>query len=92
MKYASKQEFIDRIEREHARFVDLADAAPQELLTESGAWGQDWTIKDLFAHLTEWEHMFLTWYRQGQEGIDPDMPAPGYKWNETPRLAPITAF
>jgi hypothetical protein len=30
--------------------------------------------------------MFLRWYREGLEGREPDMPAPGFKWNETPRL------
>ena len=89
MKYASKQEFINRMECEHARFVDLSEKVPRRprnLMTEPGAWGEEWTIKDLFVHLTEWEQMFLIWYRNGLAEIQPDMPAPGYKWNETPRL------
>ncbi len=49
-------------------------------------WGDGWTIRDLLAHLTEWEQMFLTWYRTGCEGASPVLPAPGFKWNETPRL------
>ncbi len=86
VKYASKQEFVDRIEREHACFVELSKTLPRDLMTKPGAWGEDWNIKDLFAHLTEWEQMFLIWYRDGLAGIQPDMPATGYKWNETRRL------
>ena len=51
-----------------------------------GVWGDDWTAKDLFAHLTEWEQMFLGWYRDGLAGRKPSLPAPGFRWNETPRL------
>lgn len=30
--------------------------------------------------------MFLRWFEAGKAGEAPEMPAPGYKWNETPRL------
>lgn len=30
--------------------------------------------------------MFLGWYQDGLRGATPEMPAPGYKWSETPRL------
>ena len=30
--------------------------------------------------------MFLGWYEDGLRGIAPQMPAPGYKWRETPKL------
>jgi hypothetical protein len=86
MKYSSKQDLLTQIETEHARFVDLIDALPTRSRTETGVWGEDWTAKDLVAHLTEWEQMFLRWHRAGLAGKQPQMPAPGYKWSETPRL------
>jgi hypothetical protein len=86
MKYASKKELLDRIETEHEAFVELAAKIPVKRYREEGVWGEGWTIKDLFAHLTEWEQMFLRWYRQGREGEQPALPAEGYKWNELPRL------
>lgn len=30
--------------------------------------------------------MLAGWIREGLEGRQPETPAPGYKWNETPRL------
>ena len=30
--------------------------------------------------------MFLRWYDEGAAGGDPDLPAPGYRWNQTPEL------
>jgi hypothetical protein len=37
-----------------------------------------WSIKDIMAHLAEWEQMFLGWYRAGLRGEMPETPAPGY--------------
>ena len=86
MKFQSKAELVAAIEREHDAFVALVDAQSPRSRTQAAVWGDDWTIKDLCAHLTEWEQMFLGWYRAGLEGREPALPAEGYKWNETPRL------
>lgn len=86
MRYASKAGFVDRMEAEHNRFIELAGAIGRARFAEPGVWGEGWTIKDLFAHLTAWEQMFLDWHRVGLAGETPAMPAPGYRWNETPRL------
>jgi hypothetical protein len=55
-------------------------------LDDSLVWGDGWTLGDLVAHLAEWQQMFLRWYADGLRGVEPAMPAPGFKWNETPRL------
>lgn len=86
MKFRSKTDLLEAIEREHATFVDLVESLPSRSYAKAAVWGDGWTIKDLCAHLTEWEQMFLRWYRAGQEGREPAVPATGYKWNETPRL------
>ncbi|MHC5004776.1 MAG: ClbS/DfsB family four-helix bundle protein [Planctomycetota bacterium] len=86
MKYASKQALIDRIESEHERFVDLAATIPVARYREEGVWGEGWTVKDLFAHLAEWEQMFLHWYREGAAGRTPSLPAEGYSWKQLPAL------
>ncbi len=86
MKYANKAELIERIEEEHRAFVELVDGIPQRRHKEEGVWGDGWNIHDLLAHLMAWEQMFLRWHRQGRAGETPALPAPGYKWNETPRL------
>lgn len=83
MKYASKRDLITQIESEHQGFVELIESIPRNQFNEPGVWGDDWTIKDLVAHLTEWEQMFLRWHREGTAGRKPAMPAEGYKWSET---------
>jgi len=86
MKFGSKEEWLESIETEHRRFVELLGSIPRDRFLEEGVWGDDWNIRDLLAHLTEWEQMFLSWYRIGLEGGQPELPARGYKWNQTPAL------
>ncbi|USN98918.1 MAG: ClbS/DfsB family four-helix bundle protein [Phycisphaeraceae bacterium] len=86
MRYASKADFVARMESEHDGFLELAESIGKHRFDEPGVWGKGWTIKDLFAHLTAWERMFLGWHREGLAGRRPQMPAPGFKWNELPKL------
>jgi len=86
MRYESKQALLDAITTEHDRLCARLDAIPKSRYREAGVWGDGWTVSDLVAHLAEWQEMFLRWYAEGSTGGTPAMPAPGYKWNELPRL------
>jgi hypothetical protein len=86
VRYVTKKALLADIEKEHAILIGYLEQIPKSRLKESGVWGKDWTVHDLVAHLAEWQQMFLTWYGDGEKGIKPVMPAPGFKWSETPRL------
>lgn len=86
MRFASKKELLESIEREHEVLRSLAAGIPERRYDERGVWGDGWTIKDLFAHLTEWEQMCIGWYQRGLEEADFPRPAEGYKWNQLPAL------
>ena len=86
MKFVSKEQLLEQIEDEHDRFLQLLASVPNSRRRESGVWGDGWSVQDLVAHLMEWHLMFLRWYREGCEGGAPVLPAPGYKWNQTPEL------
>lgn len=86
MKYLTKRELVESIENGHRILSDLISTIPRNQFLEACVWGDGWNIRDLLAHLTEWEQMFLTWFREGQAGRKPITPAPGYKWNETMAL------
>ena len=86
MQYKSKQTLLDDIRTEHDRLCALLEEIPKTHYRERGVWGDGWTICDLVAHLAEWQRMFLDWYEEGLRGRTPQMPAAGYKWNETPKL------
>lgn len=44
------------------------------------------SVKDILAHLYEWQQMFFIWYAAGLRAEMPDVPAPGYKWSQLPAL------
>ena len=46
----------------------------------------DWSVKDILAHLTDWEQRFISWYRAGLRGEIPETPAPGMTWRDLPKL------
>ncbi len=46
----------------------------------------DWSVKDILAHVVDWEQRFIEWYKAGQKGEIPETPAPGFTWRELPKL------
>lgn len=86
MRYKSKEDLLKSIRTEHDALCALLLGIPEARHRERGVWGDGWTLCDLVAHLAEWQRMFLEWYREGEKGGKIHMPAPGYKWNELPRL------
>ena len=46
----------------------------------------DWDVKDLLAVRVWWTEHVIDWVEAGRRGESPTTPAPGYRWNETPRL------
>ena len=55
-------------------------------MTRAGVTRGGWSVKDILAHLVEWQRMNLDWYATGVRGERPAMPAPGYTLRELPRL------
>ena len=47
---------------------------------------EDWSVKDILAHLVDWEQRFIGWYKAGQKGEIPVTPEAGYTWRELPTL------
>ena len=86
MKHSSKEELLACIEREHSALLALLRAVPRPRCKEPGVWGDEWTVHDLVTHLTEWQQMLRRWFEEGRDGLRPEVPAPGFKWNETPAL------
>jgi hypothetical protein len=86
MRYSSKPVLLADIIAEHDRLAVLLDDLSPKQQREPGVWGDGWSAADLVAHLAEWQDMFLHWYEAGRAGTAVALPAPGFKWNETPRL------
>jgi hypothetical protein len=75
----NKAQLIDHIQTERRRLQQNLDKlSPQDMLLPD-AWGA-WSVKDLLAHLAEWEGLFFGWYEAGKRGEVPVTPAPGVTW------------
>lgn len=82
---SSKQALLAAIDKERGALEKYIVTLSAEQMTETDIVGS-WSAKDVLAHVAEWEHMCVGWYEAGLRGETAAMPAPGFKWNQTPLL------
>ena len=81
----NKDDLLIAIEKERSALEAFLETLTPEQMTDPNTVGE-WSVKDVMAHLIEWEQMCLGWYQAGLRGETPSLPAPGFKWNQTPQL------
>lgn len=80
----TRQELTEAVVTAFAKLreeLEAVDAASAELPCVD-----DWSVKDLLAVRAWWTESVVDWIEAGRRGEHPVTPAPGYRWNETPRL------
>lgn len=81
-----KKELLEAINIERTSLDEiLAQLRPRQM-TQPGVTRGGWSVKDILAHLVEWQQMNFGWYEAGLRGEKPAMPAPGFTLRELPRL------
>ena len=85
-KRLPKIELLSEIQRERRALDDVLALMPARHMTRAGVTRGGWSVKDVLAHLVEWQQMNLDWYAAGLRGEKPAMPAPGFTLRELPRL------
>jgi len=81
----TKELLLTESQKEHDKLDEYLSSLSQEQIIEPGIVA-DWSVKDVLAHLYEWEQMVLRWLAAGQRGEKPQVPSEGYKWNQIPAL------
>ena len=81
----TKAQLLAESESERQALEALLQDLSEAQMTRRGVVGP-WSIKDVLAHLAEWEQMVLGWLKTSQRGAIPDVPARSYKWSELPGL------
>ncbi len=81
----SKTDLLTAIKKERGALDQLLKDLTDDQLLSPDIVGS-WSVKDVLAHLTAWEQMCLEWYKAGLADEMPALPAPGFKWNQTPAL------
>jgi hypothetical protein len=81
----TKQELLDFGEREYTRLMELIGqfSSEQQVTVEIF---EGHTVKDVLAHLHDWQMLLFTWEDEGRNGGRPAVPAPGYTWKDLPAL------
>ena len=77
----SKAEIVGRIQAEHDQLEQTVAALSRRDLTRRDVTDKHWSVKDILAHLMDWEQRFLGWYQAGVRGEVPETPAPGMTWS-----------
>jgi hypothetical protein len=81
----TKEELLAAIQTERGRLErKFADLTPEEMVWPGSM--DDWSVKDILAHLVDWEQRFIDWYQAGRRGEVPHTPAPGMTWRDLPAL------
>ncbi|NPV57161.1 MAG: ClbS/DfsB family four-helix bundle protein [Anaerolineae bacterium] len=81
----NKSALLAQSQQEYDALNALLANYSDEELCQPGAIGA-WSAKDALAHLHAWHLMLLGWMADERKGLKPALPAPGYKWSETPAL------
>jgi uncharacterized protein (TIGR03083 family) len=77
----SKEKLLAEIQRERERLeTTLAQIDPQEMLSPGVI--DNWTVKDLLAHITVWEQRMILWLADSVNDIQPQMLPPGMTWDD----------
>ncbi len=72
-------------QKEHEALEGFLSRLSPAQMIEPGMLGE-WSVKDVLAHLYEWEQMVLGWLAVTERGEIPVVPAEGYKWSQLPAL------
>lgn len=87
MRVESKQHFIDSIDETWLtlwKTVENIDLSNRDLRPQVD--GIDtWSVKDILSHLYGWHKLLIQWIATEPE-LEIELPAKGYKWNQTPEL------
>ena len=74
-----KEKLVDRLQFERDSFEEILARLSTEQMARLRIDDQ-WTVKDIVAHITAWEIELLNWLGMAAEGDSPDIPRPG-EWS-----------
>jgi hypothetical protein len=81
----TKKQLLEAIETEHKALEQLLAGLSPAQMTQPGVVGE-WSVKDVIAHLLEWQQMVLKWHAAGVQGKTIAIPAEGFNWAQLPEL------
>jgi hypothetical protein len=83
--YTIKETLLDAIRDARTRLEKKFSKLTPEQMIWPGSM-DNWSVKDILAHLVDWEQRLISWYQAGLRGEVPETPAPGMSWRDLPAL------
>lgn len=84
-KAKTKEELLESISTTRKQLEKKFSKLTLEQMVWPGSM-DNWSVKDILAHLVDWEQRFIGWYKIGLKGEIPETPAPGMTWRDLPKL------
>ena len=83
----SRAALLQQSQAQYEKLLAYLDALPPAQLTGDFPPGTlNRNVRDVLAHLYHWHELMRGWYAAGMAGEKPAIPAPGYRWKDTPAL------
>jgi hypothetical protein len=81
----TKQKILELMRSEREALEKTLAALSEAQMTQPGV--QDaWSVKDILAHIVDWERRMVRWIQESLRGEVPQRPAPGMTWDDLDRL------
>jgi len=81
----TKAQIIELITAEHEALQALLKPLTESQMIQPGA-EEKLSVKDILAHITDWEQRMVQWIEESLQGKTPERPAPGMTWDDLDRL------
>lgn len=86
-KAQNKEELLTQVNASYTELLDRVHSLTTEQQNAEFPFPtMNRNIRDLLAHVHEWQLMLEDWYKVGMSGKKPEIPAAGYTWKTTPEL------
>jgi hypothetical protein len=77
----TKTKILEMIQSGRKSLESTLSQLSEEQMTQPGV-QNDWSVKDILAHITEWERRTVQWIHESLRGEVPQRPAPGMAWDD----------
>jgi hypothetical protein len=81
----TKIQIINLIKTGHEALLAILKPLTETQLTQSGV-EDKLSVKDILAHITDWEQRMIRWIEESLQGKTPERPTPGMTWDDLDRL------
>lgn len=72
----TKAQLIAKLNESRQALEKMIAKVPREAMTQPGV-VEEWSAKDVLAHVAHWQELHLGWWAALQRGEKPEMPVPG---------------